>query len=259
MNQLVSLAFILALLTGATLAYGDEIGEKITEQFRENPDRACALLDPLAGTLAKLELPLGAQHRKEVVWRKQAPENFTAVLPLMQVATVAPCAFSDKGDEAKIVIRAIRLIERDLATGQERIATGVTDFSSLKSPVQFTGKLYPRIPRWYEGNPKEAAGASLIEDRSLVINLTGSERLLYHGWVEPQVEILPGKIYLVEMEVKIGPHARLQMGTDYWRTIGAQYLGWQQDCRKSNHCEGHLSNWFGPTEDFVTLRSLSNP
>jgi len=221
-------------------------------------DALCALNRETPTALQKLKAPFGAQHRKEIVWRKETPENFEAVLALMQGVSVTPCDFSNT-QEAKIAVRAIRLIERNPETETEQIVSEVTDFTSNKE-TRFVGKLFERIPQWYPPNgattdqPKEMLTR---DDGTLVIDLAKAPRNIYHGWTEPQAQALPGRQYLVEMEVKITGQARLQMGIDYWRTIGATDNGWDGACQKSNNCEGYLSDWFGPTtgNDWQTIRA----
>ena len=216
----------------------------------------CALNREAPTVLKRLTVPLGAQHRKEIVWRKTVPEGFGAVLGLMQVVSVAPCPL-EAGQEAKLAIRAIRLIERDPLNNTERIVSQVTDFADKSAPFRFDGMLYPRTPHWYSGGSTQPVGDMLVlDDKTLVIDLAQSPRTIYHGWTDPKVVAEPGKEYLVEMEVKIIGLARLQIGTDYWRTTTSAYNTFDSKCQKSNNCEGSLSRWFGPISgnDWQTVR-----
>ncbi len=203
--------------------------------------------------MSAFAVPFGAQHKKEVVWRKSAPEGFHAVLALMQVVNVAPCPLRS-GQEATLSIRAIRLIERDPA-GVETVVSEVTDFRGQTRPFRFDGQLYPRLPSWYKGSPSRPAAEMLsYEERALVINVAQSPQTIYHGWTDPKVTAKPDMNYLVEMEVKITGLARLQMGIDYWRETDSVYSQFDGTCQQSNNCEGYLSRWFGPTDGFVTIR-----
>lgn len=202
------------------------------------------------------DVPFGAQHRGEVVWRKSAPENFRAVLALMQVVSVAPCSMQP-GQEAKLTIKAIRLIERNPETGSESVVTEVTDFSKKKGAFRFDGELYPRTPRWYAGGSEKAGSILSNEGSNLVINLAGTPSRIFHGWTDPKVATKPGMTYLVEMEVKLTGLARLQMGIDYWREVTSAYNEFDATCVRSNNCEGHLSRWYGPAQDdqWQTIRT----
>jgi hypothetical protein len=240
-------AVLIGLITFGVRSYGQSL---------ETTQVICAFNEKAPAVTSLFDVPFGAQHRSEVVWRKSAPENFHAVLALMQVVSVAPCPMQP-GQEAKLTIKAIRLIERNPETGIEAVVSEVTDFSKKKGNFRFGGELYPRTPRWYAGS-SEKAGSILSSDVSnLVIDLAGAPSRIFHGWTDPKVAIKPGMNYLVEMEVKLTGFARLQMGIDYWREIGSVYNEFDATCQKSNNCEGHLSRWYGPAKDgeWQTIRT----
>lgn len=256
MGKIATYAVLTTLVAVATVSYGSELSQGLQKKFQDNPEQGCKLIQPISKAINVLTVPIGAQHRKEVVWRETAPEGFHAVLALMQVVSVAPCTL-EKEQEAKLSIRAIRLIERHPTTGTEEVVAEVNDFSRPEKTT-LIGKLFQRIPRWYppHGNVSDPMeGMISLDDKVLMIDLSKTPRLIYHGWTEPQVEAKPGMNYLVEMEVKISGAARLQMGVDYWREIGASDIGWDGTCQKTNHCEGYLSRWFGPIDGFQTIRT----
>lgn len=254
MGRTAIFGMLVALTAVITASHGTEVSQEILKRFRENPDRACEVLTPMADVINALSVPIGAQHKKEMVWRKETPDQFSAVLALMQVTSVAPCQFDVK-QEARLFIRAIRLIEHDPVTKTEQIVSEVHDFSAPKETI-FAGKLFQRLPHWYDGQTSEPPADMLrYEEGVLIIDLAKAPRFLYHGWTEPQVEAKPGMNYIVEMEVKIVGPVRLQMGIDYWRSIGIKDIGWNADCSQANHCEGYLSRWFGQTDDWQTLRA----
>lgn len=218
-------------------------------QTVDTTDVICAFNKKVPGVMETFDVPFGAQHKKEIIWRKEVPDGFRTVLALIQVASVVPCDFQS-GQEARLSLRAIRLIERNPKTGTETVITEVTDFRQGSGRFRFEGKLYPRIPKWYDGKASEPADGMLTRDASVLsLDLSVSPRTLYHGWTEPQVEAKPGMNYLVEAEIQIIGLARLQIGIDYWRFAGAEDKGWKKDCQETNHCEGHLSQWFGPTTE----------
>ncbi len=213
----------------------------------------CVLTEKASEGLDSFSVPFGAQHKEETVWRRTAPEDFHAVLALMQVVNVTPCNMPGKR-ESRLALRAIRLIERDPVTGNEQVVSAVTDFSSRGQTV-FTGELFPRIPNWYGGSSFKPVGGMFTEkDGYLVIDVSRSPQFIYHGWTDPKVATKPGMTYSVEMEVKISGLARLQIGVDYWREIDSEYNLFDSTCEKSNNCEGYLSRWFGPTDGWQTLR-----
>jgi len=255
MGRIATFGALIALAIVVTASYGSEVSREILDKFRNNPNQTCELIRPIADIVNNLSIPIGAQHKQETVWRKEAPEGFGAVLALMQVVSIAPCSFHEE-EEARIFVRAIRLIEHNPITKTEQIVSEVTDFSNPGETV-FSGKLFQRLPHWYDGRASEPPSEMIGHDanQALIIDLTKAPRFIYHGWTEPQVEARPGMNYLVEMEVKIVGPVRLQMGIDYWRSIGVEDIGWDADCNKTNHCEGHLSRWFGPTLDWQTLRA----
>lgn len=222
-----------------------------------NSSVVCVLTSEAQNRLEKSAIPVDAQHKKEIVWRKTAPEQFHAVLALMQAVTVAPCRLPNT-ENASITVRAIRLIESDPKTGQERILNEVTDFSSKNDPLPFEGKIFQRLPHWYPSFGKVSAPSGDIirrEKKSLVIDLMKKPNAIYHGWTNPKVATTPGMNYEVEMEVKIVGAARLQMGIDFWRDIDSVGSSFDETCQKSTNCEGSLSKWFGPTDGFETIRS----
>lgn len=243
----VLFSVLVILLVMSVRSYGQSL---------ETTGVICAWNEKAPSVASLFDVPFGAQHRSEVVWRKSAPENFRAVLALMQVVSVAPCPMQS-GQEAKLTIRAIRLIERDPATGSESVVTEVTDFSQKKGAFRFDGELYPRTPRWYPGGSEKAGSILSNEGTNLVINLAGAPTRIYHGWTDPKVATKPGMYYLVEMEVKLSGLARLQMGIDYWREITSAYNEFDATCVRSNNCEGHLSRWYGPAQDgeWQTIRT----
>lgn len=228
-------------------------------QFFTHPEKSCTLSESVTGFFDGLDAPLGAQHKKEVVWRPVAPEGFRAVLPLLQAVSVVPCTWQSQ-EEATIVLRAIRLIEHNPETGIERTVIEVDDFSSYDKPL-FVGRLFERIPRWYAAPTKITdslfENVVLRDGTELVVDVARVPQHIFHGWTEPQIEVVPGMNYIVEVEAKISGMARLQIGIDYWRSVGAPDIGWNEDCKKTNHCEGYLSRWFGPAIDgeWQTLRA----
>lgn len=229
------------------------------QQFFTHPEKSCTLSGSVAGFFDVLNTPLGAQHKKEVVWRATTPEGFHAVLPLLQVVSVVPCMWQSQ-EQATVVLRAIRLIEHNPETGTERIMIEVNDFSSYDKPL-FVGRLFERVPRWYAA-PAHVTdplfeNVAIRTDKELAIDIARVPQHIFHGWTEPQVEALPGMNYAVEVEAKITGMARLQIGIDYWRSIGAEDIGWKEDCKETNHCEGYLSDWFGPSpeREWQTLRA----
>lgn len=228
-------------------------------QFFAHPEKSCTLSESVASFFNVLNTPLGAQHKKEVVWRATAPEEFHAVLPLLQAVTVAPCNWQSH-EEATLALRAVRLIEHNPETGTERTVIEVNDFSSDEKPL-FVGRLFERVPHWYAA-PAQIADPLLEEvvvhdGKELIVDVARAPQHIFHGWTEPQVETLPGMNYVVEVEAKITGMARLQIGIDYWRSIGAEDIGWKEDCSGVNHCEGYLSDWFRPSADegWQTLRA----
>lgn len=253
MTRITTYVLVALTVIVITASYGSEVSQEIVQQFQKNPDRTCRIVEPIADVINNLTVPIGAQHKKETVWRATAPDDFHAVLALMQVTSVAPCTLAPER-EAKLAIRAMRLIERNPETGAETIVSAVTDFSDDKSDFTFDGELYPKIPAWYAGKPSKPTAELQRENSALTIDLTQAPRLLFHGWTDPKATAKPGMYYLVEMEVKISGSARLQMGIDYWREIGSAYNEFDQSCQKSNNCEGYLSDWFGPTDDWQTIR-----
>ncbi len=256
MGRIATYGALIALAIVVTASYGSEVSQEVLDQLRKQPNQTCELIRPIADVINTLHVPIGAQHKQEIVWRKETPDGFGAVLALMQVVSVAPCQLQSS-QEAKVKIRAIRLIERDPVAKTEQVVSVVTDFSSREKTV-FTGKLFERIPHWYppKGSVIDPLPGMVERDgQMLVIDMAKAPRFIYHGWTEPQVEAKPGMNYLVEMDVKMVGPVRLQTGIDYWRSIGAKDIGWNADCTKANHCEGHLSQWFEPTGDWQTLRT----
>lgn len=244
------------ILTMLVASYSVTFGQAIAG----NSSVVCVLTSEAQKRLEKSAVPVDAQHKKEIVWRKTAPEQFHAVLALMQVVTVAPCRLPNT-EAASVTIRAIRLIERNPKTEDEEVVSEVTSFSSKDDPAPFEGKLFERLPHWYPSFGKVTdPGADMIryEDKRLVIDLAKKPNAIYHGWTNPKVATKPGMSYEVEMEVKIVGAARLQMGIDFWRNIDSVGSSFDETCQKSTNCEGSLSRWVGPTDGFKTVR-LSQP
>ncbi len=246
--------FVALVLLVSTTTFAVEMTQELKRQLQEHPEKTCELTRPIPDLINRLTVPLGAQHREATVWRQSAPDNFQAVLALMQVVSVAPCARIN-GEPAKVVVYAMRLIGRDLA-GSETTLSQVTDFSTTRGTV-FKANLFQRLPHWYPENgtvSNPAPGMTEVQSGVLTINMESAPESIYHGWTEPQAEAKPGMVYAVEMDVEISGPARLQMGTDFWRYAEAPYTVFDQTCEKSNNCEGSLSRWFGPTNGRQTIR-----
>lgn len=243
MGRLAYFGILAVLVASYTATFGQEF---------KTVEAVCALNKEAPNALKAFVVPFGAQHKKETIWRKTTPEDFHAVLALMQVVTVAPC----DGQEGKLAIRAIRLIEHNTVTGEEKVVSEVTDFSDdHNDKTIFDGALYPRIPSWYQGgSSKPVKGMLSHDDQTLIVDVSQAPRAIYHGWTDPKVTAKPDMNYQVEMEVKISGFARLQMGIDYWREKDSVYNTFDSACQKSNNCEGYLSKWFGPTDGWKTIR-----
>lgn len=254
MTRITTYVLVALTVVIITASYGSEVSQELVRRFQNNPEKTCELIAPIAHVIGGLTVPIGAQHKKETVWRETAPEGFHAVLALMQGVSVAPCEL-EPGEEATISIRAIRLIERDPETGTEAVVSEVADFDADQD-FRFDGELYPRTPTWYAGGPIKPQEDMLSKEAgTLIIDLDRSPRHIFHGWTDPKVEARPGMNYLVEIEAAISSQARLQMGIDYWREASSAYNTFDSTCATSNNCEGHLSQWFGETTGFQTLRS----
>ncbi len=238
-----------SLLVVLVAIYAATFGQELTPV-----QGICVLSRQTPGIFDVFTVPFGAQHTKEIVWRKTAPDDFHAVLALMQVVSVAPCGIPSN-QEARLLIRAIRLIERDPITGTEEVVSEVNDFQSNTGAFRFDGELFPRTPSWYQGSAFEPAPDMLESGKILTIDLAKMPRFIYHGWTDPKVEARPGKNYLVEMEVNIEGQARLQMGIDYWREKDSAYNTFDEKCQQSNNCEGYLSRWFGTSDGWQTIRT----
>lgn len=247
--------FVALVLLVSTTAFAVEMTQGLRQQLQEHPEKTCELIRPIPDVVNRLTVPLGAQHREATVWRQSAPDNFRAVLALMQVVSVAPCVRIN-GEPAKVVVYAMRLIERDQVANSEVVVSQVTDFSATRGTV-FKASLFQRLPHWYPENgtvSNPAPGMTEVQNGVLTINMESALESIYHGWTEPQAEAKSGMVYAVEMDVEISGPARLQMGTDFWRYAGAPDNGFDQSCQKSNNCEGSLSQWFGPTNGRQTIR-----
>lgn len=255
MGRISAYAVLVAFAIVVTASYGREASQELLKHFQKNPKVACGFIAPIADAIGTLDVPIGAQHKTEQVWRETAPEGFQAVLALMQVVSVAPCDLQ-AGQEAKLFVRAIRLIELDPETGDESIVSEVTDFRKRDGDFQFDGQLYSRSPTWYDGKAIHPVKDMIsYTETELVIDLARAPGAIYHGWTDPKVEVKPHHSYLVEMDVRIVGQARLQMGIDYWRTTTSSFNVFDDQCEKSNNCQGYLSRWFGPSTDWQTLRA----
>ncbi len=248
MGRIVYFGILTMLVASYAATFGPEL---------KTIEAVCALSKEAPLALQSFTVPFGAQHKKETIWRGTAPEDFHAVLALMQVVSVVPCD-TPADQEAKLEIRTIRLIEHDPSTNKEEVVSEVTDFSDNNGGATFDGELYPRIPGWYQGGPSQPTKGMVKKgDEALVIDVSKAPRFIYHGWTDPKATAKPGMNYIVEMEVRISGLARLQMGIDYWRETNSAYNTFDGTCQKSNNCEGYLSKWFGPTDGFKTIRTPS--
>ena len=250
LRYLIALAMVIS-----TAAFAVELSQEVKRQLLAHPDQVCQVLEPFACMIGNLAVPIGAQHPKETIWRPMAPNDFHAVLALMQVTSVVPCNVP-ANQEAKLSIRVIRLIERDPKSGEEQVVSEVKGFgTSGNGQTVFDGGLFPRLPSWYAGSQSQPTNGMVTQDGGvLVIDVAQAPRFLYHGWTDPKAAAKPGMNYLVEAEVSIAGAARLQMGIDYWRETDSAYTTFDSNCQKSNNCEGYLSRWYGPTDGWQTIR-----
>ncbi|MEK7549809.1 MAG: hypothetical protein AAB519_02410 [Patescibacteria group bacterium] len=245
-NRILFLTVLGLSIAGWTGTYGQEIA-------RTAP--LCQIAPNAANQ--SLPVPQGAIWEKETIRVATTPENFGAVLGWINVATVVPCV--TKNTDASVEIRAVRVIEVDPETNAERVAQEVNFRDGANS---FTGRIFPRLNKqgkeqWFgvtEGSDERTIHT--LVDGAFQVNMAQAANTVWHGWTEPRVEAVPGKSYRVEVEARINGAARLQLGTDYWVNLNADYNGYDDHCRGTNNCEAWISRWYGDTNgQFITIRA----
>ena len=238
-------ATILGLaITGYTETFGELVAKPIKEEIcTRTPERF----------YENKAVPTGALWTKETLREPVIPENYQAALAWINTATVTPCTFSD--EKALVEIKKITLIEKNQETGEEKI---LREFDYTQTEERgFSGALFQREPFWFgpgEGNPRSSVLA--YTNNGLVINIRQAPNNIYHGWTEPRIDLREGALLVVEAEVKVSGHARLQLGVDYWKDKTSDYNGYDPNCQTSNNCEGWIGDWQGDTKgEFIKIRS----
>ena len=198
------------------------------------------------------DAPHGALWKHEVIHRAEAPVGYTALVGWINAATHVPCR-DESADIPSIEIRAIRIIERDVSSGEEFVAAAIDP----NDPGHFIGRLFPRVPSWFgetEGDP--GTDIALHQKDRIMLDLSRVPLRVYHAWNDPRIAVAPGHQYVIEIEANISKTARLQFGIDYWRNMNVDYAGWDPSCVNSTNCEGWVSDWYGDTHgEFMTFRA----
>lgn len=179
--------------------------------------------------------------------------GFTHLVGMWNMVTVLAC---DRGREAGVEFRALRIIERDRESGSERVAQAIVfDEQSWGQVAGVDYTLYHREPWFTSGMPEREPIVAAVEDGVYRLSSHFIPRAIIHGWTEPRLPVVPGKQYLLEAEVRVTGDARLQLGMDYWRGSASQYNGWSKECLLSNNCQAWLSDWLGDTGGaFITWK-----
>ncbi len=230
--------------------------------------RACSPAEE--GEAMLLKVPQGAIWKTEHLHpgRHVAPPGYATVVGWINVATALPCATRAP---AMVEIRAWRVIEH--VGSRDRVVQQV--FFDSRDDAGIGSNLFPRCdphsqasdpygcrPKWF-GETTGTNEKSIVQEtgRLYLIDANQAARRNFHAWGNPRVEVVDrGARYSVEVEARITGQARLQLGTDWWRTASNPYTGWDGECEKpgrnkAGNCEAWISRWHGDTNGkFVTIR-----
>lgn len=189
-------------------------------------------------------IPEGATSPHRYVTNATPPDSFTAGIFKIQAATLSPNATIDT---AEIIIDYMRVYEKDNTTGVETLIA-FEEYSGGPFPLDGSkGGLWDRLPYWYPpGDLHTSIDASSIQGGYLYLNIKTHRDKIYLWWA-PMFAVSSNKTYLFETKVKIVGKTSLQLGMDWWRSLGAP-------ANSSNIKNGFMGEWYGANSDFTIIK-----
>lgn len=197
-------------------------------------------------------VPDGAYNRGYYPEKLYIPEGYSAGAFWLQAATLTGND-ADKNKPAKIFIDYMKVIEKDLKTGKEK----VIQYEDYKKPARFLDKhkggLYYRFPKWYccGDNHEPITYASKIFNDNLLLDISKHPDRIYHWWSN-RFKTSKDKNYILEVRFKVEDNATISLGFDHWRNMNASWNG-----LNVNNTQAFVSDWHGDTEGkYVILKEL---
>ena len=194
-------------------------------------------------------IPNGAQFSKQYVELENIPIDWTSVVGWLQAVSLDPSLNNKTG---VITIDYMRLYEYDRNTNKPRLIFEENYNNREIGPLEdYEGRLFPRYPRWYSDNAEGIENYmfnSNIKNGKLIIDASKTTDRICHWWT-PQQQARDNCDYYMEVSAKIEGNVGLQVGSDWWQSVGATWCG-DQKCNKL----AWVSDWYGDTHgEFVLL------
>ena len=203
----------------------------------------------IGSLLAQNSVPNGAQFSKQMIKRENIPNSWSSVVGWLQTVTLQP---DQSGKTASITIGYMKLYEYDRSTKKSSVIFDKTfNDKGSRQLSDNEGRLFPREPRWYANNAEGDENYifnSIIRNGYLTIDVSKTPNKIVHWWT-PQLDARDNCDYYMEVSAKIEGDVALQIGSDWWQSVGAQWCGDEQ-CNKL----AWVSDWYGDTGgQFITI------
>lgn len=197
-------------------------------------------------------VPDGAQWTVETVNRPTAPSGYAAVIGFALGVTLDP----SKYDQALIELDYMRLIERNLDSGEE-IVIAAEEYNDGPRALELNeGGLFIRIPKWFPpGNYHTPVTNAEIANGLLTIDVAKTPDKIVHWWTD-HAAAQPKYRYYVEVRARVTGQAALQLGSDWWRTLASDYNFYDETCKTSNNCLAWHSDWIVDTKGSFVVRKV---
>jgi hypothetical protein len=199
------------------------------------------------------DIPDGAIHKQEKIFRKQAPEvAFNYAVFWFQVATMHQAPELNR-QRSGVIIKSWELVGLD-AGGKEILSLNFAGDTTLDADL---GGLYDRNPTWFDPINKDRHTPIVMQQvlpgQGLMINASATPDKIVHWWMD-RFPYRPDCRYQIKMIVQIVGDVAVQIGGDYWRGENSPHNGWDRECRGKNNCEAFVSQWYGDTKgEFITI------
>lgn len=157
-------------------------------------------------------------------------------------------------DSAKILIDFVKVLQK--CNHQESIVL-VQEYDNVPNSANWWG-WYFRDPWFGNNDAHESLTDYSISNGYLTIFAHARPDRVAHWWTE-RFPVNSNCTYFAEIRFMIVGDASLNIGSDWWIDMSANWNGYDETCATSNNCEAWFSDWFSSTnEKFVTIKVPMN-
>lgn len=194
-----------------------------------------------------------AEREREDTYHKYPPEGYHAVILHMEAVTVSSQHDPQVDGPATVIVEDMSLIEK--CGISSRTVPGLDFQGYPPGPLSSDdGGLYVRNP-WFFGDEHTPIQNSMVHDGVLEIFVDQTPDSIAHWWTQRVAPVRSDCDYHGRVTMKIEGMASVKIGSDWWRSLDADYNGYHKgDCTESNNCLAWSSGWYGDTGGrFITV------